>query len=90
MGVRRRAGLLEVRRVSLCLGVFALCSLLIRRRDLFAWCDRIAFGIVAVAVAVLALVSWLFPDTTRFRVFEHDFRAQKTGWIRARLAGGDA
>jgi hypothetical protein len=28
--------------------------------------------------------------TTRFGVFERTFRAQKTGWIRARIAGGDA
>ena len=51
----------EFDRVSLYLGVFALCSLLFRRRDLAAWCDGIGFGIVAVAV--FALVSRVFPDT---------------------------
>ena len=49
----------EFDRVSLYLGVFALCSLLFRRRDLAAWCDGIGFGIVAVAV--VALVSRVFP-----------------------------
>ena len=49
----------EFDRVSLYLGVFVLCSLLFRRRDLAAWCDGIGFGIVAVAS--LALVSRFFP-----------------------------
>ena len=49
----------EFDRVSLYLGVFALCSLVFRRRDLAAWCDGIGFGIVAVAV--VALCSRAFP-----------------------------
>src|SRR6478736_926986 len=50
----------EFDRVSLYVGVFALCSLVFRRRDLGAWCDGIGFGIVAVAI--FGLVSRLFPD----------------------------
>lgn len=50
----------EFDRASLYVGVFVLCSLLFRRRDLAAWCDGIGFGIVAVGV--LALVSRFFPS----------------------------
>ena len=51
----------EFNRVSLYTGVFVLCSLLVRRRDLAPWCDGIGFGIAAVAA--LAFASRAFPDT---------------------------
>ena len=50
----------EFDRVSLYVGVFTLCSLVFRRRDLGAWCDGLGLGIAAVAV--FAVVSRLFPD----------------------------
>src|SRR4051812_45759146 len=51
----------EFNRVSLYTGVFVLCSLLLRRRDLASWCDGIGFGIAAVAA--LSFASRAFPDT---------------------------
>jgi hypothetical protein len=51
----------EFSRVSLYTGVFVLCSLLARRRDLPSWCDGIGFGIAAVAA--LSFASRAFPDT---------------------------
>ena len=51
----------EFDRASLYTGVFVLCSLLLRRRDVASWCDGIAFGIVAVAA--LGFASRTFPGT---------------------------
>src|SRR3954471_10056488 len=51
----------EFNRVSLYTGVFVLCSLLLRRRDMASWCDGIGFGIAAVAA--LSFASRAFPET---------------------------
>src|SRR3954451_9542033 len=51
----------EFNRVSLYTGVFVLCSLLVRRRDVGCWCDGLGFGIAAVAA--LSFGSRAFPGT---------------------------
>src|ERR671925_11299 len=51
----------EFTRAALYLGVFALAVLAANRANAGSWTDGLALGIVAIAV--IALVSRLFPDT---------------------------